>query len=107
MTYTERSHILIFDALALAIPSCYIYISTFCFDHLNCKFKSPINQQAKACHIFSWLKGLDEDNFHAILENRINKAVMMAYLFLMTGVCPGERPPAYLVLIMPFVEMSL
>lgn len=47
-------------------------------------------------HIFSWLRALDPAHFSSVLENRMEKPMVMAYLLMMTGVCPAEKPPAYL-----------
>ena len=56
-----------------------------------------IDQLIEAFHLFGWLNKLNSDCFGAVLQNRIDKPAILSYLFLTCGICPGEKPPAFLV----------
>ena len=51
----------------------------------------------EAFHMFDWLNKLNPDCFGAVLQNRLDKPAILSYLFLTCGVCPAEKPPAFLV----------
>ena len=51
----------------------------------------------EANHLFKWLTKLDEDIFTQVMYNRVDKPVILAYIFCLTGLCPNERLPTLLV----------